>query len=117
MGGWGHVRGRISIQKLRDVLARAPNVERVPCVRALTPRELAVAVLLHEGLSQAAIGLELGIAELTVRYFVNQAAEKIPGDLVLSARVVAWLRGASLVVLGADRAPETPLSNQRGHTV
>lgn len=74
-------------------------MERATPSRPLTPMQLAIAGLAGVNLSHAQIATELHITVGTVRYHINRAAKKLPGDLPAEQRVVAWMRGATLDVL------------------
>ena len=74
-------------------------MERVPTTRPLTPIQLVIATLAGVNLSHATIAAELHITVGTVRYHINRAAKKVPGDLPAEQRIVAWVRGATLDVL------------------
>jgi DNA-binding CsgD family transcriptional regulator len=80
-------------------------IEQIPLDVPLTERQLDVARLLALGISPAAIAVKLAVQQVTIEYHIAHAAEKIPGDLPRTARVVAWYRGAPLSVL----VPPTPL--------
>lgn len=86
------------IAKLPEEYLRTLTV-RVPLRRPLTRQQLVIAALLNERYTLQEIGGMLRIARRTVRYHVEQAAGKIPGDGDPGERLVAWYRGASLVVL------------------
>ena len=72
---------------------------RVEPLAPLSPMQYAVTVLLGIGLSHAEIADELKITVSNVRSHMRFAAAKLPGDLPREAKLVAWVRGASLDVL------------------
>lgn len=75
-------------------------MERAPTTKPLSPMQTVVGTLAALGLSHEEIRKELHLGSLrTVRYHLNEAAKRIPGDLPAEQRVVAWMRGASLDVL------------------
>ncbi len=103
MTGWSGQ--RIQGSKLRAALGAegAPPV-RVSCRRDLSQAQLAVAALSAAGLSAAEVAERLGVTTATIRFFIHEAAERIPGHrLQARAKVIAWYCGASRHVLGADR--------------
>lgn len=77
----------------------APVVERVPPLKPLSPMQYAVVVLLGIGMSHEEVAATLRIKRSVVRSYMREALKKIPGDLPAEARLVAWVRGASLDVL------------------
>lgn len=75
-------------------------MERAPTLKPLSPMQHVVTMLAALGLSHEEIRVELKLNSLrTVRYHLNEAAARIPGDLPAEARVVAWARGATIDVL------------------
>lgn len=72
---------------------------RVPLSEPLTKMQQACALLVANGHNTVAIGVRLGVGCKAVRFHINKAAKKIPGDLPAQMRVVAWVRGATLEVL------------------
>jgi ATP/maltotriose-dependent transcriptional regulator MalT len=74
-------------------------MDRVPTTKPLSPMQTVVASLLGLGLSHEEVREELHVSLRTVRYHLNEAAKRIPGDLPAESRVVAWVRGASIDVL------------------
>lgn len=75
-------------------------MERAPTLKPLSPMQTVVTMLAALGLSHEEIRAELKLGSLrTVRYHLNEAAARIPGDLPAEARVVAWARGATIDVL------------------
>jgi DNA-binding CsgD family transcriptional regulator len=72
---------------------------RVPTVTPLSPMQRMVADLLGIGLTADSVAANLKITRAGVRYHVQSAAKKIPGDLPAQMRVIAWARGASVDVL------------------
>lgn len=81
----------------------------------LSPMQFAVANLLGIGLSHAEIAAELHISISNVRSHMRHAAERVPGDLPREAKLVAWVRGATLDVLeGVTLRGEFMLAAQRG---
>ena len=80
--------------------------------------QFAVATLLGVGLSHAEIATELHISISNVRAHMRYAAKKIPGDLPMEAKIVAWIRGATLDVLeGLTLRGEFMRDAQRGRIV
>ncbi len=81
----------------------------------LSPMQYAVTVLLGLGKSHPEIAEELHITVDTVRWHMRYAAGKIPGDLPREAKLVAWVRGASLDVLeGLTLRGEFMRDSERG---
>ena len=77
--------------------------------------QYAVTVLLGIGMSHTEIAEELHIAVSNVRSHMRFAAAKIPGDLPREAKLVAWVRGATLDVLeGVTIRGEFMRDAQRG---
>lgn len=74
-------------------------MERVEPLKPLTPVQLVIATMLGLSYSHAEIAAELHITVGTVRDHLTHLAKRIPGDLPATARVIAWVRGASLDVL------------------
>ena len=78
-------------------------IERVPPIKPLSPMQYAVAMLLGLGYSHKEIAVQLHISRSMVRSHMREAMRKLPGDLPREARLVAWVRGASLDVLDGMR--------------
>jgi hypothetical protein len=98
------------VQQLRGV------VIRVPTLLPMSRQQLAVAALLSEGWRPNAVAEMMGIGHQTVNYHANEAADRVPGDLPRSGRLIAWYRGAPLSVLsrpGALDPPDLPDHLQR----
>lgn len=74
-------------------------MERVDPLKPITPMQLVIATMLGLKFSHAEIAAELNITVGTVRDHLTHLAKRIPGDLPATARVIAWVRGASLDVL------------------
>lgn len=74
-------------------------MERAPTASPVTDMQFVIAVLLGLGLSHAAIAEQLKITLSTVRDHMRRLAARIPGDLTMETKIVAWVRGASLDVL------------------
>lgn len=74
-------------------------MERAPTLKPITPMQLVVATLLGLKMSHEEIATELHISVGTVRFHIARLIERIPGDMPATARVIAWVRGASLDVL------------------
>ncbi len=91
-------------------------IERVPTYQPLSDMQFLCAVLLGVGRSYSEIGKELHIAVSTVKQHVDVAASRIPGDLPAKARVVAWVRGASLEVLEGRALAYEMLRLSRGRS-
>src|SRR3982751_2588773 len=72
---------------------------RVPPLAPLSPMQYAVTMLLGVGYSHKEIAETLSISVSMVRSHMREALAKIPGDLPREARLVAWVRGATLDVL------------------
>lgn len=92
------------------------NVTRVPTYGKLSRMQLACAVLLGLGKSYREIGEALKIEPTTVKYYLDLAARKIPGDLPAKARVMAWVRGASIDVLEGKSLTEEVVRLSRGRS-
>ena len=75
------------------------GVERARCIPPLTARQTRIAELLSDGYTPGEIARGLCIAEITVRYHIEQAARRIAGDLPPRSRVVMWWRGATREML------------------
>ena len=74
-------------------------MERVPTSSPPTPMQLVIAVMVGLNYDHATIAKELNIGVPTVRDHLARLARRIPGDLPATARVIAWVRGASLDML------------------
>lgn len=74
-------------------------IERVATMERLTDMEMLVAILLGLNKSYADVARELQVEVSTIKTHADRAAAKIPGDLPSQARVVVWVRGATLDVL------------------
>lgn len=74
-------------------------MERTATLKPVTPMQLVVATLLGVGQTHAQVAAYLKIAVGTVRDHLNTLARRIPGDLPAEAKVVAWVRGATIDVL------------------
>lgn len=80
--------------------------------------QYAVAMLLGVGYSHREIAETLKISVTNVRSHMRFAAAKIPGDLPREAKLVAWVRGATLDVLeGTTVRGEFMRDAQRGTVV
>jgi DNA-binding NarL/FixJ family response regulator len=55
-------------------------MDRVPTTKPLSPMQTVVASLLGLGLSHEEVREELHVSLRTVRYHLNEAAKRIPGD-------------------------------------
>lgn len=97
----------LSLQRLHES-AIAHLKLRVPLARALTRNQLVVASLLSELYSQKEIAAAIGMKPRTVRWHINRAADRIPGNLPPTERVRSWYRGATVEVL-CGRAVFDPL--------
>ncbi len=96
---------RVDADRLRAVLAQVDGQSlRVPCRPSLSRSQLAVAALLSFGLTHDQIAERLGCKRTTVRFFIEEAAQRIPGNLPASARLVVWYRGAAEHILGITPA-------------
>lgn len=98
------------LQQLRGVIVR------VPTLLPMSRQQLAVASLMSEGWTVNAIAQMMGIGYQTVSYHANEGADRIPGDLPRSGRLIAWYRGAPLSILnrpGAVDSAELPEHLQR----
>lgn len=95
---------------------RVLTIERVPTYQPLSPMQFLVAVLVGVGWSYRQVAKELKIEVSTVRMHLNVAASRIPGDLPAKARVVAWVRGASLDVLEGRALSHEMLRLSRGRS-
>lgn len=74
-------------------------MERAAPLKPVTPLQLVIASLLGVGATHAEVATQLNIKIGTLRDHLNRLAKRLPGDLPAEARVVAWVRGASLDVL------------------
>lgn len=74
-------------------------MDRVTPLKPLSPMQYAVACLLGIGQSFDEIAAALHIKRGMVRSHIREANRKLPGDLPAKAKLVAWVRGASLDVL------------------
>lgn len=74
-------------------------MQRAETLKPVTPMQLVVAVMLGLRMSHDEIAAELSIGLGTVRDHIARLAERIPGDMPATSRVVAWVRGAPLDVL------------------
>ncbi len=63
------------------------------------PQQREIARLLSAGLEHHAIARHLGISVSGVRFHIKALAQRLPGTLPASAKVVAWWRGATLEIL------------------
>ena len=68
---------------------------RPPRPSVLTPRERQVARLIAEGNTAPEIGAELGIAETTVRGYIQQIARVVTGRGPPMRRIAMWYREES----------------------
>lgn len=93
-------------------------MQRVTPFAPLSPMQYAVTMLLGVGESHATIAEILHISVTNVRSHMRFAAAKIPGDLPREAKLVAWVRGATLDVLeGTTLRGEFMRDAQRGEIV
>jgi DNA-binding NarL/FixJ family response regulator len=72
-----------------------------PRCGGLSPRERQVLTLAARGLTNRAIGMELGISPWTVREHLGSAYRRLGVDCRTAAVVVAWQRG--LIELDKDK--------------
>ena len=79
---------------------------RVPLRAPLTKMQQACVLMLANGHNTIAVAEKLGVGYKAVRFHINAAAKKIPGDLPAQMRVVAWVRGATLEVLEGTHTNE-----------
>lgn len=87
-------------------------VERLEPLVPLTRHQMAVAAVLSEGYGISTTARLLGVERSTVAYHIQQAADRLPGNLPPTARLVCWYRGASASVLGVRHPHDAP-SKQR----
>lgn len=103
---------QISMAKVRAILQRDDgyeNVVRVAPETALTPMQMCVAKLLaQQDKTHADIAGEMGISLRAVKLHVEKGAEKIPGKLPVTVRVMLWYQGASLQLLTGS-PPQQPV--------
>ena len=83
---------------LENVNIVAP--QRVPCSNRLSRAQLGIAALLSARITYGEIARRLGCSHGQVRWQIEEAAQRIPGDLRPSARLIAWYRGADRAVFG-----------------
>jgi FixJ family two-component response regulator len=57
---------------------------------SLTPRERQVAYRVAQGYRAREIARDLGIAETTVRFYINRIAESVPGRGRPMVRIATW---------------------------
>lgn len=75
---------------------------RVELSQPLTPAEVQAAQYLAQGLTYAQIADVLGVSMRTAKYHIVNAGKKIPGDLPLQLRVIAWYRGGEVWLMPED---------------
>lgn len=75
------------------------TVKRTATFLPVTPMQNVVATLLGIGQSHEEIAVELGVSRGMVRDHINRLAARIPGDLPATARIIVWVRGASIDIL------------------
>ncbi len=73
--------------------------ERAATSRPLTPRQLEVAGLVAEGLTNPQIATRLKVSVHNIRVHVKQATSKIEGDLPARQRLAHWYCGGETVRL------------------
>lgn len=100
--GWGPPISRARLLAALDE-AELPGIRRVATARPLSNTQRAVAALLSLGHTAAGIGERLGCKPSTVRWHIEQAADRIPGNLEAKHRLIVWYRGGGLDVLGVSR--------------
>ena len=88
------------------------QLERLSPLVPLTRHQLAVAAVLSEGYGISTTARLLGVERSTVAYHIQQAADRLPGNLPPTARLVCWYRGATAAVLGVRHSHDFP-SKQR----
>jgi hypothetical protein len=74
---------------------------RTPLRSDFSPKQYAIVSRLGKGEKSALIMRELGMEKAIYRYHLTEAANKIPGDLPPTARIIGWWRGADRKMLGA----------------
>lgn len=107
-GWWGR---QIAFAKVQAVLQRDDGyltVARTACREPLSPTQTAVVKLLAAGRTQKEISADLGCSERAVKFHVDNAAAKVPGDGPPMAKLAYWYRGAAESVL--VRREVTPAS-------
>lgn len=72
---------------------------RTALAAPLTKSQAACAILLANGHNYRDIGERLGTSWHAVKFHVQAAAAKIPGDLPAQMKVVFWMRGATREML------------------
>lgn len=74
------------------------NVRAAP-VRPLSARQLEIVRMLAEGKRHDAIARKMRCKVATVRWHIQEAAMRVPGDGPASSRLIYWYRGASRELL------------------
>ena len=77
--------------------------ERARLSQPFTPAEERAVTLLAEGLTYKELAEAIGATERTARQHITNAGAKVPGDLPLQLRVVAWFRGGDTWKLPQDQ--------------
>lgn len=72
---------------------------RVDLSQPFTPAEENAVAHLAAGLTYRQIAESMNISYRTARNHIQNAAKKIPGDLPVQLRVVAWYRGGDVWIL------------------
>lgn len=106
-GWWGR---QLAMAKVQAVLGRDDgyrNVSRAPCHPCLTMTQMAVVKLLASGVSHQAVAEELGCSIRAVKFHIQNAAWRIPGEGQQTARLIYWYRGVPGAVL-AGVPPDPP---------
>lgn len=74
---------------------------RTPLRSDFTTKQYAIVSRLGKGMTPEDIRQELSMGKAIYRYHLTEAANKIPGDLPPTARIIGWWRGADRKTLGA----------------
>lgn len=82
-------------------------IVRVPTRQPLSPAQLAAIALIADGWNYHEAARLAGVSYGTFNQHLCDAARRIPGDLPLRGKLIAWYRGASAAVLGVGAAPST----------
>lgn len=98
-----HVDRQRAGQRLRAELEAEPEEPaRVACRPPLSPAQRCVAAQLSCGLTHQEIADRFQCKRSTVRFFIEEGARRIPGNLSASHKLINWYRGAPRETFGPD---------------
>lgn len=85
------------------------KVDRAPLSAPFTVMEKLCVALVARSLKFPEIALRLNVTTETVKWHVDNASKKIPGDMPRCCKIIFWARGATLEqLMGSNWEPLSP---------